>query len=138
MKLYDTTGAPNPRRVRMFMAEKGVECEKVELNIVKGENLTEEFLVILNRLQTGMFRIGILRETTRIKTPSIPLTFTMHHDLGQNLQPEISGGQRCCKQPDQQCGEGDQTKWCVMEHGPYPRAGNRPVGRTTSTSANSA
>lgn len=46
MKLYDTTGAPNPRRVRMFMAEKGVECEKVELNIVKGENLTEEFLAI--------------------------------------------------------------------------------------------
>lgn len=46
MKLYDTTGAPNPRRVRMFMAEKGVECEKVELNIVKGENLSEEFLAI--------------------------------------------------------------------------------------------
>ena len=46
MKLYDTNGAPNPRRVRMFMAEKGVECEKVELNIVKGENLSEEFLAI--------------------------------------------------------------------------------------------
>ncbi len=46
MKLYDTNGAPNPRRVRIFMAEKGVDCEKVELNIVKGENLTEEFLAI--------------------------------------------------------------------------------------------
>lgn len=46
MKLFDTNGAPNPRRVRIFMAEKGVSCEKVELNIVKGENLTEEFLRI--------------------------------------------------------------------------------------------
>ena len=26
MKLYDSKLAPNPRRVRMFMAEKGVEC----------------------------------------------------------------------------------------------------------------
>lgn len=46
MKLYDSTLAPNPRRLRMFMAEKGIECEKVELNIVKGENLTPEFLAI--------------------------------------------------------------------------------------------
>ncbi|NKB99134.1 MAG: glutathione S-transferase [Pseudomonadales bacterium] len=46
MKLFDTNGAPNPRRVRIFMAEKGVDCEKVELNIVKGDNLTDEFLSI--------------------------------------------------------------------------------------------
>ena len=46
MKLYDSQYAPNPRRVRMFMAEKGIECEKVELNIVEGENLTEEFLKV--------------------------------------------------------------------------------------------
>ena len=46
MKLYDSSLAPNPRRLRIFMAEKGIECEKVELNIVNGENLTEEFLAI--------------------------------------------------------------------------------------------
>lgn len=46
MKLYDSTLAPNPRRLRVFMAEKGIECEKVELNIVEGENLTDEFLKI--------------------------------------------------------------------------------------------
>lgn len=46
MKLYDSTLAPNPRRLRIFMAEKGLECEKVELNIVEGENLTDEFLKI--------------------------------------------------------------------------------------------
>lgn len=46
MKLYDSTLAPNPRRLRIFMAEKGIECDKVELNIVEGENLTDEFLAI--------------------------------------------------------------------------------------------
>ena len=46
MKLYDQKFAPNPRRVRMFMAEKGIECETVQLNIVEGENLTPEFLQI--------------------------------------------------------------------------------------------
>lgn len=46
MKLYDTKLAPNPRRVRMFMAEKGVSCETEEINIVKGENLEDSFLAV--------------------------------------------------------------------------------------------
>ena len=46
MKLYDTEGAPNPRRVRMFMAEKGIECEVVQVNIVIGENLADDYLSV--------------------------------------------------------------------------------------------
>ena len=46
MKLYDTAQAPNPRRVRIFMAEKGIECDNVQINIVAGENLTDEYLKI--------------------------------------------------------------------------------------------
>ena len=30
MKLYDSKMAPNPRRVRIFLAEKGIEVELVE------------------------------------------------------------------------------------------------------------
>ena len=33
MKLYDSKMAPNPRRVRMFMAEKGVTCENQQVDI---------------------------------------------------------------------------------------------------------
>ena len=33
MKLYDCTKAPNPRRVRIFLAEKGIDVEKVEIDI---------------------------------------------------------------------------------------------------------
>ena len=46
MKLYDSKLAPNPRRVRIFMAEKGISCDEVQIDIVKGENLTTEFLAI--------------------------------------------------------------------------------------------
>ncbi len=46
MKLYDTPMAPNPRRVRIFMAEKGISCETVEINILKGENLGDAYLAV--------------------------------------------------------------------------------------------
>ena len=38
MKLYDTKTAPNPRRVRIFLAEKGVEVPTVQVDIAGGEN----------------------------------------------------------------------------------------------------
>jgi glutathione S-transferase len=45
MKLYDTPLAPNPRRVRWFMAEKGIEdLEIVTLNLIQGEHKTPEYL----------------------------------------------------------------------------------------------
>lgn len=50
MKLYDGGRAPNPRRVRIFLAEKGIEVPKVEVNMAalehRGETITR-----LNPLQ---------------------------------------------------------------------------------------
>src|SRR5690554_3950648 len=45
MKLYEMAAAPNPRRVRMFLAEKGLlgHVKTVELDLKKGEHLTPEF-----------------------------------------------------------------------------------------------
>ena len=37
MKLYNSVG-PNPRMVRMFMAEKGFDVPKVEVDLLAGEN----------------------------------------------------------------------------------------------------
>ncbi|MBT4883333.1 MAG: glutathione S-transferase, partial [Glaciecola sp.] len=42
MKIYDTKTAPTPRRVRMFLAEKGIEVDYVQIDIVGGENLSAE------------------------------------------------------------------------------------------------
>ncbi|MFQ3666301.1 MAG: glutathione S-transferase family protein [Sphingomonadaceae bacterium] len=46
MKLYDMTLAPNPRRVRMFLAEKGLAVPTEQVDIQKGENLSPSYLAI--------------------------------------------------------------------------------------------
>ena len=44
MKIYETRQAPNPRRVRIFLAEKGIEnVEYVQLDLQAGDNLSKEF-----------------------------------------------------------------------------------------------
>lgn len=44
MKLYTYQSAPNPRRVTIFAAEKGIELDLVDVNIVAGEQRGEAFL----------------------------------------------------------------------------------------------
>lgn len=42
MKLYESP-SPNARRVHVFMAEKGIDCERVSVDIRAGENLGEDY-----------------------------------------------------------------------------------------------
>jgi len=44
MKLHDSASAPNPRRVRIFLAEKGVSVPVVPVDIAKAENREPPFL----------------------------------------------------------------------------------------------
>jgi glutathione S-transferase len=44
MKLHDYTLGPNPRRVRIFLAEKGIEVPLVQVDLRKGEHKAPEFL----------------------------------------------------------------------------------------------
>ena len=44
MKLYSHFVAPNPRRVRIFAAEKGIDLTLVEVDILAGQSRTPEFL----------------------------------------------------------------------------------------------
>lgn len=44
MKLYDFVGAPNPKKVRVYLAEKGITVPTEQVNIVTGENRTPDFL----------------------------------------------------------------------------------------------
>lgn len=46
MKLYEYTMAPNPRRVRIFLAEKGIQVPSVQVDLAKAENRKPEFLKI--------------------------------------------------------------------------------------------
>ena len=42
MKIYEAKTAPNPRRVRIFLAEKGIDMEYVQVDIAGAENLSDE------------------------------------------------------------------------------------------------
>ncbi|HJM60415.1 MAG TPA: glutathione S-transferase [Alphaproteobacteria bacterium] len=44
MKLYEFKAAPNPRRVRIFLAEKGIDVPTVQIDLQNREQHTPEFL----------------------------------------------------------------------------------------------
>ena len=43
MKLYDCRPAPSPRRVRIFMAEKGIELQTVQIDLRNGEQFSPAY-----------------------------------------------------------------------------------------------
>jgi len=43
MKLYEFEAFPNPRRVRIFLAEKGIEVPREQINVLKGEHRTDAY-----------------------------------------------------------------------------------------------
>jgi glutathione S-transferase len=51
LKLYNSNFAPNPRRVRIFLAEKGLSIPRIEVDLGKLEHKTAEFSA-LNPFQT--------------------------------------------------------------------------------------
>lgn len=63
MKLYDCKMAPNPRRVRIFIAEKKLQIPAVEVSIIDGENLKPEYLTVNPR---GLLPVLELNDGTRI------------------------------------------------------------------------
>ena len=43
MKLYtDAVGAPNPKKVRVYCAEKGIDIPREVVDIINGQNRTPE------------------------------------------------------------------------------------------------
>jgi len=44
LRIYDLPASPNARRVRIFLAEKGLEIPMVPVNMMRGENQTEDYL----------------------------------------------------------------------------------------------
>jgi glutathione S-transferase len=44
MKIYDFAGAPNPKKLRVYLAEKGLNVPLESVDIISGQNRTPEFL----------------------------------------------------------------------------------------------
>ncbi|KXI30248.1 glutathione S-transferase family protein [Paraglaciecola hydrolytica] len=55
MKIYETSTAPSPRRVRIFLAEKNIPMNYVQVDIAGGENLSDVL-----RAKNPMAKIPIL------------------------------------------------------------------------------
>lgn len=69
MKLYDGGRAPNPRRVQIFMAEKGIDIERVQVDIARLEHKSPEFTKInpMQRLPVLVLDDGtVIAETVAI------------------------------------------------------------------------
>ena len=46
MRLFDFRRAPNPRRARIFIAEKGLQIERINVDLYRMQQLSPEFLAI--------------------------------------------------------------------------------------------
>ena len=46
MKFYDCATAPSPRRVRIFLAEKGIDIDTQQIDLRSGEHLSDTFRAI--------------------------------------------------------------------------------------------
>ena len=69
MKLYDFKMAPNPRRARMFLAEKGLEIETVQIDMMQGEQLSDDYRKINPRCTIPSLELDdgtVLTENTAI------------------------------------------------------------------------
>jgi glutathione S-transferase len=68
MKLYNS-GGPNPHMVRMFMAEKGLDVPRIEIDLRGGENRRQPYLSINPAGQTPALELDngtVLTEITAI------------------------------------------------------------------------
>ena len=69
MKLYDYHRAPNPRRVRIFSAEKGIEFEKIEIDLGSKQQMEAEYKSLNSRLSVPALELddgSILTESVAI------------------------------------------------------------------------
>jgi glutathione S-transferase len=99
MHLYNSI-APNPRAVRIFMAEKGIDLPKVEGDIHDGENRKGPYLAKnpsgrcpALALDNGM----ILAEITAICEYLDEMQNSMHAHRSHDVLKRCMGGSRCAQ-----------------------------------------
>ena len=69
MKYYDFALAPNPRRVRIFAAEKGITLESEQVNVREGEQFSDAFKAVNPNCSVPVLQLDdgtCLIETTAI------------------------------------------------------------------------
>jgi glutathione S-transferase len=92
LKLYQSSGSPNSRRVRIFIAEKGLQIPLISVDLGKGEQHTEAYRAINPRrvvptlvLEDGT-AIGEVPAILRYIEEVYPQT-PLHGETGCRLSP---------------------------------------------------
>ena len=104
MKFYDCKAAPSPRRARIFIAEKGLDIETIEIDLGKAEQLGEDFKRINPRCTVPVLELDdgtFLTENAGIAaylealTPTPPLLGSTAEEKGLvanwNARVELEG-----------------------------------------------
>jgi glutathione S-transferase len=94
IKLYDFPMSPRARKPRIVLAEKGLQYEKVNVDITKGEQKKPEYLAInpygkvpaLQDNGTTVYESSIIMEYLNDKYPNPPL---MPADPGQRARARV-------------------------------------------------
>ena len=85
MKFYDCKTAPSPRRVRIFIAEKGVEVPTVQVDLAGGEQLGAAFKKINQDCTVPVLELDDGTHLTEV--------FAICHYLEENFpEPALLGG----------------------------------------------
>jgi glutathione S-transferase len=84
MKLYDYALAPNPRRVRIFLAEKGITVPTAQVDLRAGEQFTPEFRAVNPECTVPVLEFDDGRRLTEVI--AICLYFELTHP-----QPALMG-----------------------------------------------
>ena len=69
MKLYDVVKAPNPRRVRIFKAEKGIDIPRIAVDLATNEHLSPAFAALNPMRKTPALELDdgtVIAETVAI------------------------------------------------------------------------
>ena len=113
MKLFDGGKAPNPRRVRIFLAEKGIEVPTIQVDIGKAENRQPDYLA---KNPMGYCGLGGTGVEVLVEVDSV------HHRTGvRPWQRPPGGSPRRCRERFP-AGMWSSTTWIV-------RFRRRPVRR---------
>lgn len=57
MKLFEASWAPSPRRVKIYLAEKGIEVERVAVDLRSGEHLEAGFIAVNPQRQLPVLQL---------------------------------------------------------------------------------
>jgi glutathione S-transferase len=94
IKLYDFPMSPRARKVRIALAEKGLQYEKATIDITKGEQKKPDFLAVnpngkvpaLQDNGTNLYESSIIMEYLNDTYPNSPLLPT---DPGQRARARV-------------------------------------------------